>query len=78
MCINNNIDLTISEHKPPIFWKDKELIKQQIKNWKLNNINNLLTQTSKVELLIKKTPQQSKNILTDFLLEISTQLNNLL
>ncbi len=70
--INKNMEEVIASHKPPIFWKDKELIKQQIKNWKLNNINNLLTQTSKVELLIKKTPQQSKNILTDFLLEIST------
>ena len=27
---NNNIETTISTAKPPIFWKDKEIIKKQI------------------------------------------------
>ena len=27
---NKNIDLTISTAKPPIFWKEKEITKQQI------------------------------------------------
>ena len=31
---NKNIDLTISSAKPPIFWKDKEITKQQIFVWK--------------------------------------------
>ena len=35
---NNNLDLTISSAKPPIFWKDKDIIKQQIYKWKLKNI----------------------------------------
>ena len=30
---NKNIDLTISSAKPPIFWKDKEITKQQIYKW---------------------------------------------
>ena len=28
------LDLTISSAKPPIFWKDKEITKQQIYKWK--------------------------------------------
>ena len=35
---NRNIDLTISSAKPPIFWKDKEITKQQIYNWTPENI----------------------------------------
>ena len=31
--INHNIDKTISSAKPPIFWKDKEMVKKQILNW---------------------------------------------
>ena len=39
---NNNIDLTISSAKPPIFWKDKEIVKQQIYKWKSNDIKQLI------------------------------------
>ena len=28
--MNKNLDLTIANSKPPIFWKDKEKTKQQI------------------------------------------------
>ena len=35
---NKNIDLTISSAKPPIFWKEKEITKQQIYKWKSKNI----------------------------------------
>ena len=28
-----NIDLTISSFKPPIFWKEKDLVKKQIQSW---------------------------------------------
>ena len=35
---NKNIDLTISSAKPPIFWKDKEITKQQIYKWTPENI----------------------------------------
>jgi DNA polymerase-3 subunit delta len=40
---NKNIDLTISSAKPPIFWKEKEITKQQIQKWKPENIKNLST-----------------------------------
>ena len=67
-----NIDKIITSYKPPIFWKEKDLVKQQIKSWKLVNIKKLLYNINNIELLIKRTPQHSKNILSDFLLEIST------
>ena len=28
-----NIDEVITSFKPPIFWKDKEIVKMQVKNW---------------------------------------------
>ena len=30
---NKNIEDVISSFKPPIFWKDKDVVKQQIQNW---------------------------------------------
>jgi DNA polymerase-3 subunit delta len=51
---NKNIDLTISSAKPPIFWKEKEITKQQIQKWKPENIKNLIYALSETELQIKK------------------------
>ena len=75
---NNNIDLTISTAKPPIFWKDKEITKQQIYKWKANDIKKLIYKLSEIEYLIKKENKNSLNIVTDFILDQSSnRVNNL-
>ena len=51
---NNNLEKTISSYKPPIFWKEKELLKQQIKIWDYNKIKDLIIKTSNLEYEIKK------------------------
>ena len=66
--INKNIDKTIVSFKPPIFWKDKELVKNQIKIWTLNKTYKLIEEINKVELNIKKNSINSLNILFDFIL----------
>jgi DNA polymerase-3 subunit delta len=74
---NNNIDLTISSARPPIFWKDKEIVKQQIFNWTPKNIKKLIYKISEIELLIKKNMQNSVNLLRDFILEqLNSKTNN--
>ena len=66
---NKNIDLTISSAKPPIFWKDKEITKQQIYKWKPDNIKALIYKINEIELLVKKNFNNSINLITNFLLE---------
>ena len=73
---NNNIDLTISSAKPPIFWKDKEITKQQIYKWKPDNIKTLIFKINEIELLVKKNLNNSINLITDFLLDLSTTKTN--
>jgi len=74
---NNNIDLTISSAKPPIFWKNKEITKQQIYKWKPDNIKKLIYKINEIELLVKKNLNNSINLITDFLLDqSSTKTNN--
>jgi len=74
---NKNIDLTISSAKPPIFWKDKEIIKQQIYKWTPENIKQLIYKLSEIELLIKKNINNSINLITDFILnQASSNTNN--
>ena len=75
--INKNIELTISSAKPPIFWKDKEITKQQIQKWTPENIKKLIYKLSVIELLIKRNLDSSVNIITDFVLDqASTNSNN--
>jgi len=74
---NKNIDLTISSAKPPIFWKDKEITRQQIYKWTPENIKQLIYKLSEIELLIKKNINNSINLITDFILnEASSNTNN--
>ena len=74
---NKNIDLTISSAKPPIFWKDKEITKQQIYKWTPENIKQLIYKLSEIELLIKKNINNSINLITDFILnQASSSTNN--
>ena len=74
---NKNIDLTISSAKPPIFWKEKEITKQQIQKLKPKNIKKLIYALSETELQIKKNINNSINFITDFiLLQSSSATNN--
>ena len=68
---NKSLDKTILDFKPPIFWKDKEIIKQQIKNWSLEKTYKLIDEINRVELSIKKNSYNSLNILSDFILNTS-------
>ena len=74
--INENIDLTISSAKPPIFWKEKEITKQQIYKWKPEYIKKLIYSLSEIELQIKKNINNSINLITDFILTQSTVETN--
>ena len=73
---NNNIDFTISSAKPPIFWKEKEITKQQIYKWKPEYIKKLIYSLNDTELQIKKNINNSINIITDFILLQSSSVTN--
>ena len=73
---NKNIDLTISSAKPPIFWKEKDITKQQIFKWKSENIKKLIYSLSDIELQIKKNINNSINLITDFILFQSSSTTN--
>ena len=72
----NNIDQAVASFKPPIFWKDKPLITQQMMSWKKNQLENLIYESNEIELLIKKNSSVAKNILSDFIINNSKKVNN--
>ena len=70
--INKDLNKTIADARPPIFWKDKEIVKQQINKWAPNEINELIFDLNKIELQIKKNYTNSINIISDFILNKSS------
>jgi DNA polymerase-3 subunit delta len=46
----NNIEQAITACKPPIFWKDKPLVTQQIRSWKKDGLEQLIYKTNQIEL----------------------------
>jgi len=67
----NNIEQAISACRPPIFWKDKPLVTQQISSWKKDGLEQLIYKTNEIELLVKKNSVLAKNILADFIINNS-------
>ena len=66
---DDNIDSILSSYKPAIFWKDKEIIKQQLKFQSLKTLKISIKKINELENLIKKNSQISNLILSDFILE---------
>jgi len=71
---NKNLELTINNAKPPIFWKDKEIVKKQINLWSDQSIPKLIKKLFDIELQIKKNYESSIIITTNFILsQLSTK-----
>ena len=69
---NKDLNKTISNAKPPIFWKDKEIVKSQIEKWKINQINQLIIEINEIEFRIKRNYENAMNIVLDFIFEKSS------
>ena len=73
---NNNLDLLIANARPPIFWKEKDITKQQIQKWNSKELRKLIFNLSEVELNIKKNINNSLKKIKNFLIETSSLKTN--
>ena len=64
-----SLDQTINSFKPPIFWKEKEIVKKQIQSWSKSKIYKLIEEINELELNSKKFPDMSLILLRNFILE---------
>ena len=71
-----DLDYVLSSYKPPIFWKDKNLIKHQLQIWSLEQIKSLIRKINDLELLVKKNSQISNQLMNNFILEKLDRVNN--
>ena len=71
-----SVEQVISSFRPPIFWKDKDIIKQQLKVLSLGEIQTYIKKINNLELLIKKNSKFSYQITNGFVLEMLDFPNN--
>ena len=72
----NNLESLVNSSKPPIFWKEKPIVKKQLTIWKLIDLKKTIQEINKTELLCKKNPQISKIIFFNFFNNLCKKANN--
>ncbi len=65
---NKNIDLVLSSFRPPIFWKEKEIVKKQIQSRSNEEVKKIIYKINDLELIVKKNSTNSLNFVSDFVL----------
>ena len=71
-----NLDNLINNTKPPIFWKEKPLVKKQLSLWSLKELKKMVSDINATELLCKKNPQISNKIFFNLFSEICKKASN--
>ncbi len=61
------IDDILSTLKPPIFWKEKDIVKQQARSWSTAEVKNIIYKINDLEINIKKNSTNSLNFISDFI-----------
>ena len=61
-----NIDEVLSTFKPPIFWKEKEIVKKQAQSWSTKEIKKIIYKINDLEVIVKKNSINSINFVSDF------------
>jgi len=64
---NKNIDQVISTIKPPIFWKEKEIVKKQAQSWSTNEVKDIIFKINDLEALVKKNTANSMLFVSNFI-----------
>ena len=74
--LNKNLSETIQNAKPPIFWKDKEIIRQQIIQWSPKQLSEAIFDLVELELRIKKNYENSILTISNFIINSSKSKTN--
>ena len=62
---NLNKDEIINSFKPPIFWKEKVIVKKQMSEWSEEEIKNKIFKLADLEILVKSN-NSGINLVSDF------------
>ena len=67
------IAVLVDTYKPPIFWKEKNIIQTQLSKWNKDELDTLLDKINEIEILCKLNYEIAETIFNKFLLDIVTK-----
>ena len=73
---NKSMENVILSYKPPIFWKERDIIKNQLKIISSKKLNTLSNKVNNLEKLIKENSKISGILLHNFVLEMLNASSN--
>ena len=65
---DKSIEGIVDNAKPPIFWKEKPILKKQLYIWSKKNIDKIINNLNEIEILTKKNSQIESTIIFNNLL----------
>ena len=71
-----NIETLLNNCKPPIFWKEKTVVKKQLTIWKIKDLEETIQNINNIEILCKKNPNISNSIFLNFITSICKKANS--
>ncbi len=74
--LEKNLDQIFNQIRPPIFWKEKEDVKKQVRLWNEKKLNLIIKKINEIELNCKKNHELATNITLDFLATVCDKVNN--
>ena len=63
---DKNVDKVLSSFKPPIFWKEKDIVKKQTQSWSTNEVKQIIFKINDLETLVKKNTPNSMLFVSNF------------
>ena len=72
----DSLESVVNSSKPPIFWKEKPMVKKQLTIWSLTDLKTIIYEINDAEVLCKKNPQISKIIFFNFFTKLCKKANN--
>ncbi len=61
-----NIDEVLTTFKPPIFWKEREIVKKQARSWSTKDVKKIIYKINDLEVVVKKNSINNINFVSDF------------
>ena len=68
----NNYEPALETLRPPIFWKDKPVVIQQLRKWNMKELSNVAIKIGETEILMKKTSYLRNDIVIKDLITVLT------
>ena len=68
-------DQAINNIKPPIFWKEKPLVKKQLGIWSTSNLIKTIQEINDIEILCKKNHAVASIIFFNFFTSVCKKAN---